>query len=78
MESRRIMADPLHFSNVSSNFGDDTFDQMLPMSPFHQKGLRKVSDQEYDKCEISQDPPVISDSMAFDDEYGEEEDEREK
>ncbi len=59
-------ADSLHFSNVPSNFGDDTYDQLLPSS-FHQNYTRKISDQDYDRCEIQQEPK-ISDSMAFDEE----------
>jgi hypothetical protein len=47
--------DPLHFSNIPSNFGDETVD--LIVSPyegghFHQNVIRKVSDQEYDRCDV--------------------------
>jgi len=38
----------LHFSDIPSNFGDET----LVGNAFPQNYVRKISDQEYDKCEL--------------------------
>ena len=68
IQEPQMIGGDLHFSNIPSNFGDDTFDQLLP-SPFHQNFTRKISDQDYDKCEIT--PASVQASMAFDDDEDE-------
>jgi hypothetical protein len=44
-------ADPLHFSNIPSNFGDETL-ELLVHNTFPQNYVRKISDQEYDNCDL--------------------------
>ena len=46
--AKRGEADPLHFSDIPSNFGDET----LVGNAYPQNYVRKISDQEYDKCEL--------------------------
>jgi hypothetical protein len=45
-------ADPLHFSNIPSNFGDETLELLVGHNTFPQNYVRKISDQEYDNCEL--------------------------
>ena len=59
-------ADPLHFSDIPSNFGDETTLDLLAHNTFPQNYVRKISDQEYDNCELQSESVLAS--MAFDEE----------